>query len=107
MKLNRLAIGRQLKLIPIGYRWAIEIDTYSLLVCDQKRSSQSLTDEQNGSWPFMGGQNTEVLEGSHHMTMDLNFSEFFPSLRRRKGRMVFQNAKVFPFLFELEILFLS
>jgi hypothetical protein len=55
----------------------------------------------------MGGQNTEVLEGSHHMTMDLNFSEFFPSLRRRKGRMVFQNAKVFPFLFELEILFLS
>ncbi len=95
-----LAFGGQLKLISIGYCWAIEINTYSLLVCDQKRSSQSLTDDWNGSWLFTGGQNTQVLEGSHHMTMDLNFSEICSFIRRRKGRMVFQNAKVFPILFE-------
>ncbi len=82
------------------YWWAIEIDTDSLLVCDQKRSSQPLTDDQNGSWPFMGGQNTEVLEGSHHMTMDLIFSEFFPFIKeeRKNG---FPKCQSFPSSFRV------
>ncbi len=89
------AFGGQLKLIPIGYCWAIEINTYSLLVCDQKRSSQSLTDDWNGSWLFIGGQNTQVLEGSHHMTMDLNFSEICSFIKedRKNG---FPKCQSFP-----------
>jgi hypothetical protein len=91
-----LAIGRQLKLIPIGYWWAIEIDSYVLSMCDQKRSSQPLMDARNGSWLFRGGQNTEVLEGSHHMTMDLNFSEFFCFNKNKERKNGFPNCHSFP-----------
>ncbi len=66
------------------------------LVCDQRRSSQPLTDDQNGSWPFMGGQNTEVLEGSHHMTMDLNFSEFFSFIKKEERKNGLPKCKSFP-----------
>jgi hypothetical protein len=91
-----LAISRQLNLIPIGYWWVIEIDTYLLLMCDQKRSSQPLTDARNGSWLFTGGQNTEVLEGSHHMTMDLNFSEFFSFIKNEEKKNGFPKCQSFP-----------
>ncbi len=81
-----LAFGGQLKLISIGYWWAIEINTYSLLVCDQKRSSQSLTDDWNGSWLFIGGQNTQVWKVLIIWQWTWIFLKFVPSLRRRKGR---------------------
>jgi hypothetical protein len=89
-----LAIGRQLKLIPIGYWQVIEIDTY--LMCDHERSSQPLTDDRNGSWLFMGGQNTQVLERSHHMTVDLNFSEFFSFIKKEERKNGFPKCQSFP-----------
>jgi len=80
----------------LGFWRAIEIETYLLLVCDQRRSSQPSTDDQNGSWAFMGGQNTEVLEGSHHMTMDLNFSEFFSFIKKEERKNGLPKCKSFP-----------